>query len=289
MAIAAVWGAVTTRRLTYAVPPASFETRGQKVRTPSEIENFGLATCVGATLLFAAAFEAIGLYPVIVLTEGHAFCGAWLQPKNLPTSTMEDAAEHRKAFDLNELVLFETTLATEPAPAAFENAIREANRQITEDREDAFIYALDIRNARGRGIHPIPSVTEVIETPEDGLDEPIAAAALPSTPSLGDFDDDEDAPEPETPAERVELWKRRLLDLTRRNRLLNIRPSLGAISIFCPDPGSLEDQLADGKKLRIVAPDVTNEGDGAPDPALYRMRTGDARHERFLEEALGRS
>jgi hypothetical protein len=38
----AVWSAVAGRRLTYALPPSSFETQGQKVRPPSAILSGGL-------------------------------------------------------------------------------------------------------------------------------------------------------------------------------------------------------------------------------------------------------
>lgn len=110
----AVWSAVSAARLTYAEPPASFEWRGQKVRSPSQILETGLGTCLDTALLFAAVLEQAGLYPVIALTKGHAFAGVWLQPQEFATLLVEDAADLRKRVELQELVLFETTLATGP-------------------------------------------------------------------------------------------------------------------------------------------------------------------------------
>jgi hypothetical protein len=57
-----------------------------------------------------------------------------------------------------------------------------------------------------------------------------------------------------TPAKvnRVDLWKRKLLDLSKRNRLLNFRETKGAkgaIAILSPNPEHVEDELADGEKL----------------------------------------
>ncbi|WP_331715163.1 hypothetical protein [Pseudomonas arsenicoxydans] len=66
-------------KLDYALPPASFEQSGQKIRSPDQIADFGLATCLDLTLLFCAALEQIGLNPVIVFTHGHAFAGLWGQ------------------------------------------------------------------------------------------------------------------------------------------------------------------------------------------------------------------
>ena len=53
-------------------------------------------------------------------------------------------------------------------------------------------------------------------------------------------------------AERIELWKRKLLDLSKRNRLLNLRPSATMIPIFCPDPARLEDRIATGGRIAII-------------------------------------
>ncbi len=76
----AIWSAVAGLRLTYALPPASFERVGQKVRTPGAILEGRLATCLDTALLFAAALEQAGLNALIVMTKGHAFAGVWLQP-----------------------------------------------------------------------------------------------------------------------------------------------------------------------------------------------------------------
>lgn len=133
--MAAIWSAVAARGLSYAVPPASFETTGQKVRLPTDVEATGLATCLDTALLFTAAFEQAGLHPMVVFTRGHAFAGAWLQPQHLPSMTTDDPQVLRKALALNELVLFETTLATADHPVAFSKAIAEAARQLAEERD----------------------------------------------------------------------------------------------------------------------------------------------------------
>src|SRR5690606_17863111 len=96
--VSGIWAAVIRRGLTYAEPPASFERQGQKIRFPSMIEEYGLATFLDTVLLFTAAIEQAGLYPVVVFTQGHAFAGAWLQPQWLPSLTVEDPMEIRKAL-----------------------------------------------------------------------------------------------------------------------------------------------------------------------------------------------
>lgn len=62
--VSAIWAAVLQRKLNYSLPPASFEHTGQKVRSPSQILDAGIATCFDTTLLFAACLEQANLNPL---------------------------------------------------------------------------------------------------------------------------------------------------------------------------------------------------------------------------------
>src|SRR3546814_12109975 len=59
---AAVWSAVAQRRLTYAEPPASFERNGQKIRTPGEVLDNGIATCLDSEIGRASCRERVCQY-----------------------------------------------------------------------------------------------------------------------------------------------------------------------------------------------------------------------------------
>ncbi len=98
----AVWSAISGLGLTYALPPASFETEGQKIRTPQQIMEQGLATCLDTALLFAAVLEQIGLNAVLILAKGHAFTGVWLQPQEFASLITEDASAVRKRVALQD-------------------------------------------------------------------------------------------------------------------------------------------------------------------------------------------
>ncbi len=282
-----IWAAVSARGLTYAEPPASFESDGQKIRSPADIEAHGLATCLDLALLFAAAIEQAGLHPLIVLTRGHALAGAWLQPQTLPALLVDDAMELRKAADQQDLVLFETTMATAASPQPFARAIDEARRQIDAAHEEAFGFALDVRQARARGIHPLGAVTE--RGPAAAAEAIRAGPGLDPPPDLPPFDADTAPLEaPQTPAERIERWKRSLLDLSKRNRLLNLRPAKTVLPIFCPDLAQLEDQLASDRSLKLVTPEPRRDPDADVDRELYHLRTGEDLDRRFALDALAR-
>lgn len=284
-----IWAAVSTRGISYSVPPASFETTGQKIRLPSEIAEQGLATCLDTAVLFAAAFEQAGLHPVILFTKGHAFAGAWLQPQYFPTLTVDDPMIVRKAIDLNELVVFETTMATLDHPLPFSKAIAEGRRELAEENDDSFIYAIDIRQARRRNIQPLSSVLAPGAASETGQAARQSIPPLDVVPNLPPFDQPIELDEAEkTPEERLQVWQRSLLDLSKRNRLLNLKPSATAIPIFCPKSSELEDLIAGGKKIRIIPTPPRPDLASGVDETLFRLRTGDDWSVQFAEEAMSR-
>jgi len=148
----AIWSAVRARNIAYALPPASFETQGQKIRTPSQILDGSVATCLDTAVLFAAAIEQAGLNPIIVLTSGHAFTGVWLQPQEFSQLISDEAVAVRKHIALQELIVFETTLATQSNAASFAAAIEAGTRQVSEAFEHEFVMAFDLRRARMQGL-----------------------------------------------------------------------------------------------------------------------------------------
>lgn len=280
----AVWSSVCSLGISYALPPASFETQGQKIRTPSQILDGGVGTCLDTALLFAAALEQAGLNALIVLTKGHAFVGVWLQPQEFSQLITEDASALRKRIALKELVVFETTLAVQTSAPSFSQAADNAQRQVND--ED-FIMALDLRRARMQRIRPMALAISQAPHASAGAGEPAAkvSEALEEAPVLPGFDV-EIPIEPETPAGKLQLWQRKLLDLTTRNRLLHVPESAKAIRLICPDPAVLEDQLADGKRIRIVAmPDLEV---GGRDSALYEQQNHENLREAYARHALNR-
>jgi len=73
-----IWGAIQQNcRLDYTNPPPSYTKNVQRVRTPEEIMRSRRATCLELALLLASCWEHIGIFPVIFLSQGHAFTGYW--------------------------------------------------------------------------------------------------------------------------------------------------------------------------------------------------------------------
>ncbi|MBE9640669.1 DUF3320 domain-containing protein [Salipiger pacificus] len=251
MLAGAIWSAATGMGLTYAVPPASFELRGQKVRDPGRIKSEGLATCLDSALLLAGCFEAAGLNPVVLFSEGHAWTGVWLTERDFGTISEPDVMTVRKAIDAREFVVMETTLLTKKPSVGFEQAVDTARELTSERNEHSFVMAVDIRRARAARIRPLASHRS---EPEAEAEDVVASpAALPRPLDLGLLPGELIEDEASTPADRISRWQRKLLDLSLRNRLLNFKDGKQTLPFLCPDVSALEDQLADGKKFRALA------------------------------------
>ncbi|HET6632466.1 MAG TPA: DUF3320 domain-containing protein [Rhodanobacteraceae bacterium] len=277
----AVWSAVCGYQISYVLPPASFEYEGQKIRSPSQVLDGSVGTCLDTALLFAAALEQAGLNPVVLLTKDHAFTGTWLQPQEFAQILNEDVSAIRKRIELQELLVFETTLATQSPAPGFSHAVHIAKRHLTDEN---FVMAVDVRRARMQRLRPLTVTTRQAGEPKEEP-APKASEALESAPALPSFDIDvEEAPA--TPADKLELWQRKLLDLTTRNRLLHLPQPGKAIRLVCPDPAGLEDVLAASKSVRIVPVPELNVG--GRDSQIYEKRNRENLEDEAAHQAMAR-
>ena len=253
MLAGAIWSAATGLGLTYAEPPASFEKRGQKIRNPSRIINEGLATCLDTTLLLAGAFEAAGLHPVVLFSEGHAWVGVWIRKKDFGHVTEPDIVAVRKAAQALEFVPIETTLLTRRPSIDFERTVDEGRRRLSEECDPEFLMAVDIARSRSMRIRPLASHS-IPEAVNASAEDEVAPAALPRAPDFNLLPGEEqDETLPKTSQGRIERWQRKLLDFSLKNRLLNYRDSKQTLPLFCPNVAALEDQLAAGQDLSMLS------------------------------------
>lgn len=266
--MAAIYTAMQRMEIAYCVAPASFEERGQKVRTPDVIRETRLGNCLDLTALFAACCEAAGLHPIVVFTEGHAFAGAWLVEDTFPEDIQDDLTllTKRIAPGVNEMCLVEATALTAGQDCPFLSAVTAGEAHLREP--DRFHFFVDIKRARASGIRPLPS--RVSGRPVAEPEAPAHAAAAPH------FVDDlvTVTPAEEAAADertRLDGWKRRLLDLGLRNPLLNFRLTGASLPFIAPELHDLEDALADGKDFQVLP----RPGDWTATPrdaAVYRRR-----------------
>ncbi|MDI4237762.1 DUF3320 domain-containing protein [Bradyrhizobium sp. Arg237L] len=281
----AIWAALVSHAIAYVLPPKSFERSGQQVRGPGDILSRKVGTCLDLTLLYASCLEQAGLNPVLVLTEGHAFVGVWLIDEDFSGLVIDDAQMLRKRVQLEEMVMVETTLLTGTHPGRFKQAVDAGGKLIAEDATSPFELAIDVRRARSAKIRPLDL---------SGSGEPTItpAAAAPIAQEVGEvpqFEEDLDKrrePVPERNLDRLEIWKRSLLDLTLKNRLLNFKDTKSSIAIECADAPMLEDKLAGGDRFKLLGRASVLDGSDGRDTALLAQRRDDDARNDFIKDAM---
>ncbi|MFH0968098.1 MAG: DUF4011 domain-containing protein, partial [Methanobacteriota archaeon] len=252
----ALYTAVQNCSIVYSHAPASFEQIGQQIRLPGRIMEACIGNCLDLTCLLAGCLEQAGLHPLIFIMEGHAFCGVWLDEESFSDPVIDDLIALRKRVELHEICIFESTSLTQDPHINFAESVRMAEAFLTD--ESRFRVAIDIYRTRTgiHRIHPIPvsvlpeQETEIreylIPDPDMNGSIPPLIHAKPAAPEILPGSD-------VTPENRVESWKRHLLDLSNKNSLLNFHESRQNLEILHPDLSSLEQALADGRSFRILS------------------------------------
>ena len=250
--MAAIYTAITEQQIIYSTIPASFEEYGQRVRLADSVMAQKLGTCLDMALLYASCLEAIGLNALIIITQGHAFAGAWLVPETFPDPTIDDVSllTKRTAEGIYDITLVETTCMNMGHSSDFDDAVKKANGKLTDG--NSFILAIAVKRARHSGIRPIPQRIlhgQVWEVEEKETD--IQKSAVHATPqSINPYD--LSGNETQAVITKQLLWERRLLDLSLRNNLLNIRITKNTLQLIPANLSCLEDALADGEEFRIL-------------------------------------
>jgi very-short-patch-repair endonuclease len=268
----AIWTAIGSMGIDYALPPASFEQSGQKVRSPSQIADSGLGTCLDLALFVCAALEQAGLNPLLVFTEGHAFPGVWLKSEEFSTSVIDDVTALRKRVKLQEMVLFESTLLTQRPYPAFSFGIANGEEQIAEEKAKAFLLAVDIRRARLQRIKPLAS-EQAVSRGTVGTESANNESAFEDAPDLPEeLDHSEAEKSVERPEDRLTRWQRKLLDLSLRNNLLSFKGGKKSLKLDAPDPGQLEDILAEGHAIKLLTRPDLMDGNDPRNQAIHESR-----------------
>ncbi|MEO6994613.1 MAG: DUF4011 domain-containing protein [Lacunisphaera sp.] len=281
--IAALYKAVGELGIRYINPPASFETTGQKVRFPSDILAQRFGTCLDLSLLFAAVCEQVGLHPLVLIHEGHAYAGCWLDERTLEEPAIDDLQRIRKLVDSEELLVLESTALTGESPGKLGDAERRAKEHLTTTHP--FRLALDVRRSRIARIHPLP----IPGQRADGVEEQQSPYGQKSDSSLGDRDFSPTIGEPgvstKDPATRIDQWKSKLLDLSLRNRLLNFKETKTTIRILSTAPEKVEDELAASHELSLrPKPKLMSEEDPRNAATYTKQQRSDALHEHLRDE-----
>lgn len=135
----AIYLALQQGKLSYVKSSLTFGANtniSERIRTPRESIAVSSANCIDAAVLFASAFENLGMEPVIVLVPGHAYAGV-------------------KIAENSDRYLYIDVALTGRVP--FENAVGSADRGLAR-LQPSQITKIGISDARRAGIYPMPQL-----------------------------------------------------------------------------------------------------------------------------------
>ena len=249
--MAALYAALCARRIAYNIPPASFEYIGQKIRLASTVLEQKQGTCLDLAVLYASCLEAVGLNPIIIFIEGHAFCGCHLEEETFADCATDDvsAIEKRIAAGAEELLLVECTDMTKEN-VDFDKSLKHGRDHM--NTPGSFICAVDIARTRGSGIRPIPLRLEQALTAESTESDGARRIRMSAPSELDMSLYGKVAQGSNEPMTKQKIWERKLLDFSLRNSLLNFRINKSTVEIMVSDLSLLEDKLSDGTDFRIL-------------------------------------
>jgi len=253
--VEAIYDAAQARQIRYAMPPASWGTVGQLIRTPHEVLDGRLGTCLDTVVVLAAALEQAGIRPLLWLVEGHAFLGYWRTEDALVNIAHTEVAHVVNLIDLGMVRLIETTMVTdgERARAYSETHRPPYSTYLTGDLERVEVV-VDVFTARRCGVVPLPAVTRQPSGEVQVVEYVPAVHSSPPAPS-GSSRRQQPSTRTVIPP-RVSQWKNALLDLSLRNRLINFTDR-SALAIAVPDDhlGVVEDLLHGSGALTLLPSD----------------------------------
>lgn len=264
--MAAIYEAIKEYNVSYCWVPASYTDGGQRIRLAHTILGDKLACCLDIACFYASCLEAVGLNPIVIIQNDHAFTGCHLVDRLLQDPSIDDASLIMKlcADGINEMMVVETTGMTEGCTKPFDEAVALANSELAEI--DKFNVAVDVKRSRLAKIYPLPLSI-------DGTIDPSLMTAdtyFSVQPScLGTPDDIN--PDSIDSITKQHIWERHLLDLSLKNRLLNIRLSKEIMQLMTTDLQELEEAFATGKSFRISHIPVEWVAMGANTASFHRI------------------
>lgn len=244
--------AASQRDIRYSMPPASWGLEGQQVRTPAQVLEDRLGTCLDTTVVMAAALEYCGIAPLLWIVDGHAFLGYWRDEMMLPTAAFDDVTELVSLVQRGFIGLVETTLLTGSQPISLAALRSRPEESFIETGHDKIQAVTDIRRARLDGIFPLPARTTGVSGEMVVTNYVPQAKAAPTVPEKSGKVTPRERAAADVPP-RVTQWKNALLDLSLRNRLINFTDT-ARFPLAVPSTwiGAFEDLVNNGTPISLI-------------------------------------
>ena len=244
----AIFNALYNYKIAYSNPPASFETF-QKIRIPQTVLELHKGTCIDLAILYAACLENIGLHPLLIIKNGHAYAGAFLNEIDKFNEIVceSNSLIYNLASDgMNKICLVECTYFTIDKYADFNSAIKFAKEETLKDSK--YFKAIDIYSAHSSYFKPIPTFNEKQEldfkVKLNGKNEDLELIDTKDNGKLITIKASKN--------DKFSYWEKKLLDLSLTNKLINLKFNNSSLQVMNYSSNDLLKFLINNENIKIT-------------------------------------
>ncbi len=265
----AIFKAIKRKGISYVLPPASFN-EFQKVRLPKDVVINGKGTCLDLAILYCSCLESVGLRPILIIKEGHAFAGCFLSENTFESYFLESPSYiyNLSAYNNTQIELVECTLLTNDKEEATFRGANEAARNHLRNYHGYF-EAIDIFKCHQYIYRPIPEI-KYNDQNEEIIDFPIMHDVDFEVKSTADNGVIFTSKKQEN--DKFFYWSRKLLDLSLRNRLINFKFNSKSPYIFISTIRTFIESITNSEKLKVVPTKIDNNLDDIQKVSLIEIR-----------------
>lgn len=243
----ALYLALHAHGIAYQNPPAG-GLYTQRLRMPMEVLNDKKGTCIDLAILYCACLLEVGYNPILVIIDGHAFAGFFLEDDaSFPNSIEKTCAKvyNRATGGFKEIALVECTTYTATYNVSFNEALNLGINNIKGYNGNIF-NAIDLASAHKGIFSPIPldnddNELELLIKPKEIENKKLDSIAMTKYIDVSKTYEQD----------RFTFWERKLLDLTEANPLVNFRLKLSNCLKLTANE-NIYDMLVDANSLKLA-------------------------------------
>ena len=247
----AIYNALKSLDINYANPPASFNLF-QSVRLPKTVLREKFGTCLDLAILYCSCLEAVGLNPILLLVDGHAFAGCFLNDDCFVEKTCSDIGKifNQSASDNLAIELVECTMFTKAMNQNFNASNTSARSNIR--LYSGFFCAIDVRSCHKAIYRPIPT----LEKNDQG--EFVINLDIEKQDSLKkkNSDTNQEVYQGIESTDKFNYWSKKLLDLSLRNKLINFKIGPSSPQLVYNDASKMLKTLLNKDKIYLYPNDI---------------------------------
>ena len=251
--IEAIYKALHECGISYQNPPSSGELC-QRVRMPEEVLRDKKGTCLDLSLLFCSCLQEVGYHSILLIVDGHALIGVFLDEKNddkvnFDTAFFKNGIENKHGVinNLNghNLVFVNSVNFCALNNDSYQSAIDEANDNYIRLYQGHLFIAIDVNTCHEGIFSPIPTSAsngELEQLIDPKLLEKREIDPIIERKYVNVLREEE--------KDRFTFWEKKLLDLTESNPLINFQMKItNCVKIISEN--SISSLLENNESLKV--------------------------------------